>query len=787
MIEIATQGEDRLPAGRQLDLAYKRFKFSFISSLLISALLPLVVWLLSFGERVYFFMGVVALSYLVLMLWFSRQMHNVIRSSFSTVGQDKEDIFKRKRVEKKLAAREHEFRSLVENSPDVVVRYDCECRRTYVNPAWELVNGMSAGEVIGKSPQELSGRIKPMAADFEKMLRQVMDSRQFGEMDIVWQNEAGEQVCFSLSAIPEFGSDGKAISVLTVGRDISERKRMENALVACEHELRTLVENSPDTIARYDRSCCGIYVNSTLGAMVEGGVAALLGRRPSECPGGPDFDIYETKISEVFTTGENSEFDLKWPDNDGREACSHVRLTAERDTAGNIESVLAVGRDITELNEHRKRVYQMAFYDSLTSLPNRALFNDRLRQMLTDVSWHGQLAGVMLLDLDRFKAVNDTLGHPAGDVLLRETAARLTCCVRGYDTVARLGGDEFAILLPEIRSGYDLGRIASKILASFNEPFLLEGREVFISSSIGIALYPDDGSEAHDLIKYADSAMYFAKRSGRNNFRFYSKDLTDSANDRLTLEADLRRGCGRGELELHFQPKVRLVDGMLEGSEALLRWNHPQRGMVAPDKFISIAEDSGMIVEIGEWVLRTGCRVACDWNSPGKPLHKVAINLSVRQFQSNDLVKTVRSVLQETGCYPEWIELEITESLLLDEDGDVLETLEAFRAMGLTIAIDDFGTGYSSLSYLARFPIDTLKIDRSFVSRLTEYGHHAELVKAIISIAKSLDQQVVAEGVESAKQAALLQSYGCHIAQGYFYGKPMPRQVFRDFAAAAEI
>ncbi|HZW25637.1 MAG TPA: bifunctional diguanylate cyclase/phosphodiesterase, partial [Gallionella sp.] len=358
--------------------------------------------------------------------------------------------------------------------------------------------------------------------------------------------------------------------------------------------------------------------------------------------------------------------------------------------------------------------------------------------------------------------------------------------VRGYDTVARLGGDEFAILLPEIRSGDDLGGVADKILQAFSAPFLLEGQEVFVSTSIGIALYPDDGLDADDLLKHADSAMYFAKRSGRSNFRFYSKELTASANERLTLEGDLRRGIARDELELYFQPKVRLADGAVVGSEALLRWHHPQRGTVSPDRFIPIAEDSGLIVEIGAWVLRQGCRAACDWNAPGKPLHKVAINLSARQFQSGNLVKTVRQTLTETGCRPEWIELEITESLLLDEEGEVLEMLEAFREMGITIAIDDFGTGYSALSYLARFPIDTLKIDRSFISRVTEYGHHTELVKAIVSIARCLNQQVVAEGVETAEQAALLQAYGCQMVQGYFYGKPMGRDDFEACSMETE-
>jgi diguanylate cyclase (GGDEF)-like protein/PAS domain S-box-containing protein len=560
--------------------------------------------------------------------------------------------------------------------------------------------------------------------------------------------------------------------------EIAERMRVEEALVAREQESRTLVDNSPDTIARYDRNCRRSFANPAFAEMTEGGIPALLGKKPTEYPGGLNADLYELKINEVLDTGENSEFELKWPDKDGKEICSHIRLAAERDASGNVVSVLAVGRDITELNEHRKRVYQMAFYDSLTSLPNRALLNDRLQQMLTDASWHDQLAGVMLLDLDRFKSVNDTLGHPAGDELLREAASRLSYCVRGYDTVARLGGDEFAILLPEVRSGDDLGRVARNILEAFNEPFLLEGKEVFISCSIGISLYPEDSSSADDLLRQADSAMYLAKRSGRNTFRFYSKDLTSSANERLTLEGDLRRGFARNELELYYQPKINLDDGTMIGSEALLRWNHPQRGMVPPDKFIGIAEDSGLIVEIGEWVLRHGCNAAREWNGDGKPLHKVAINLSARQFVSNNLVKTVRNVLKETGCRPEWIELEITESLLLDEDGEVLEMLEVFREKGITVAIDDFGTGYSALSYLARFPIDTLKIDRSFTSRVTEAGHHAELVKAIISIAKSLDQKVVAEGVETAEQAAVLRSYGCHIAQGYLYSKPVAKAAF---------
>jgi diguanylate cyclase (GGDEF)-like protein len=386
----------------------------------------------------------------------------------------------------------------------------------------------------------------------------------------------------------------------------------------------------------------------------------------------------------------------------------------------------------------------------------------------------------MLLDLDRFKAVNDTMGHPAGDELLRVAAIRLTECVRADDMVARLGGDEFAILLPEMPAGTDLGKIAGKILDAFRKPFVLEGNEVFVSASMGIAVYPDDSSDADDLIKQADTAMYLAKRSGRNNFRFYSKELTVLASERFALESELRRAVERNELELYFQPKVWLADGALIGSEALLRWNHPQRGMVLPDQFIAIAEDSGLIMEIGEWVFREACQAAQAWNAPDMPLHKVAINLSARQFQSGDLAKTVSRILEETNCLPEWIELEITESMLLDEHGEVLQILNQFQELGIAIAIDDFGTGYSSLSYLARYPINTLKIDRLFVSSIAEDPHRAELVRAIISIAHSLGLIVVAEGVDTTEQAAYLRERGCQIAQGYLYSKPMPRSIFQS-------
>lgn len=695
------------------------------------------------------------------------------------------NISERKKTEEALQRSEQLMRSVIDATPDWIFIKDQDHRYQLVNQGYANALGKAPQDIIGKNDLDLGFSAELVMGNPEKGIRglwaedrRVMESPE----ERVYSDDAvtidGVLHTFHTIKIPLRETSEGSWGVLAVARDITERKQMEETLAAREKEFRTLVEHTPDTIARFDRTYRRTFVNEAAGALFEGGVAALVGKTPTEFPGGAHTQIYEAKLSEVFATGNDVEFELNWDGRGGKEICYHVHLTAESDLTGEIVTVLAVGHDITELNAYRRKIHQLAFYDKLTALPNRALFGDRLQQMLADALRHTHHAALVLLDLDGFKAVNDTFGHPAGDRLLCEAGRRLNRCVRATDTVARLGGDEFAILLPAVRLGHDPGIVAGKILDVFRDPFLVDGKEVFVGASLGIALYPSDSEDADDLLKQADSAMYLAKRSGRNTFRFYSEDLTISAKQRLTTETDLRNCLKRDELELYYQPKYSLADSRLVGSEALLRWNHPQRGMVPPDQFISIAEDSGLIVEIGAWVLREACHTAFEWNKPGQPVHKVAINLSARQFQSGNLVQTVRDVLAQTGCRPEWVELEITESLLLEDGDKVLEELVMFREMGLTIAIDDFGTGYSSLSYLARFPLDTLKIDRSFVSRVVEGGQHAKLVRGIIAIAQSLGQTVVAEGVETADQAAILRDFGCQLVQGYAFGRPMPKSKF---------
>lgn len=691
------------------------------------------------------------------------------------------NVSKRRRAEESLRLSERLMRTVIDATPDWIFVKDQEHRYQLVNKAYADALHMPPDAIIGKNGLELGMPEDQVKGNPAKGIRGFWEDDQ----KVLESNNAqiyadhpvtvnGEQRTFHTIKIPLRDNEGLPWGVLAVAHDITERKQMEQALEAREQEFRTLVENAVDTVVRYGTHMRRLYVNPAFAALFPGGASVLLGRTPTENHGGPNAAAYEAKLTEVINHGQRCEFELNWTDAKGRETCTQINLTPEFDAQGQVCSVLAVGRDITELNAYRQKIHQMAFYDPLTTLPNRALFNDRLQQMISDSAWRGQQAGLMMMDMDRFKEVNDTLGHAAGDELLRETAARLSTCLRVYDTVARLGGDEFAFLLPDVRSGEDLGRIATKILAVFQQPFVLAGKEVFVSCSMGIALYPDDSQEGNDLLKYADSAMYFAKRSGRNNFRFYSRDLTESAHDRLELESDLRRAVERKELELFYQPKVRLSDGSLIGSEALLRWHHPQRGMLPPSMFIAIAEDSGLIVDLGQWVLMEACRAAAQWNGLGRPLHQVAINLSARQFQGGDLVARVSRALEASGCRAEWIELEITESLLLDDEHGVLNVLNSLTALGVSIAIDDFGTGYSALSYLARFPIGTLKIDRSFINHVTTDKYRAELVKAILSIARCLGQNVVAEGVETQAQADFLLAHGCVVAQGYLYGKPMP-------------
>jgi diguanylate cyclase (GGDEF)-like protein/PAS domain S-box-containing protein len=450
-------------------------------------------------------------------------------------------------------------------------------------------------------------------------------------------------------------------------------------------------------------------------------------------------------------------------------------------------SVIGIAKDITEYKRMKDRLEYISYYDPLTHLPNRKLFNEYVTEALTGSPTENQIA-VLLLDLDRFKNINDTLNHDIGDLLLQEVAKRLTSCLDVEDIVSRVGGDEFTILLRNISEKHKVRNVVQRILDSFTLPFMLEGYELFITPSIGISLYPAGGRDVETLIKNADTAMYHAKAQGRNIYQVYTAIMNEKFYEKLSLENSLRKALDREEFIIHYQPKVDIRSGKITGMEALVRWQNEKQGrLVSPAEFIPLAEDTGLIVPIGKWILYKACLQNKAWQDLGFPPMTVAVNLSARQFQQQNLIDTVARVLKETGMDPKYLELEITESIAMHNVDSTIAKLQGLKKLGVQISIDDFGTGYSSLSYLQRFPIDTLKIDQSFIREIKHDSNDAAIVLAVIAMAHSLKLKVIAEGVETADQMNYLKSSGCDLMQGYLFSRPIPVEEFEKMLVATTL
>jgi diguanylate cyclase (GGDEF)-like protein len=461
-----------------------------------------------------------------------------------------------------------------------------------------------------------------------------------------------------------------------------------------------------------------------------------------------------------------------------------------KDDTGTIIGTLSSGEDITMRKDAEKQIRYLAYYDSLTGLPNRTFYKELVSRALLLAQRHHWTMAILFIDLDYFKRINDTLGHDIGDQLLRTVGDLVKTCIRKSDfitrseedvledVVARLGGDEFIVLLNEIAHSQDASRVARRILKELARPFTLAGHEVFVTASIGIALYPLDGNDAENLLKNADVAMYHAKNQGRNNYQFYTKSMNATSLQRLDLENDLRKALDRGEFLLYYQPTVDVQTRTIIGAEALVRWKHPNKGMISPGEFIPLAEETGLIVSIGEWVLRTACSQNRAWQNAGNKPFRVAVNLSGRQFDQEGLIEVISNALRDTGFDPQYLELEITESTIMKNPEKAATTLQKLKGMGICLSIDDFGTGYSSLGNLRKFPIDTLKIDRSFVMNITTDSDDAAITTAIIAMAHSLKLGVIAEGVESEDQQSFLRERACDAVQGYLFSRPVPAEEF---------
>lgn len=682
--------------------------------------------------------------------------------------------------ERALQGSELNFRALAENANDGMLIAEKDGAIVYVNERIAEITGYESSELLALhmerliAPEELQ-----MMVDIHSAVFNGTEAGIF-ETALVRKDQAQLPVEVS-SALTTWA--GKIADLLVI-RDISERKATEASMRSLEQRLALHFQQTPLVVIEWDTDFRVRDWNPAAEKVFGYSKREALGRHANELivsgkaknTVAQVWDELLIHKSGNFVTNENLT-------KDGRTIFCDWNNTPLIDESGTVIGVISLVQDVSVQRQTTQRIHYLAYFDELTGLPNRALFNDRLAQAIFDANRHGRLAGLMFLDLDQFKVINDTMGHAAGDTLLKIVAERLKKSVREGDTVARMGGDEFAILLEDISQIENAARIAQKILDAFKEPCEVDQRSIFATFSIGVTLFPLDGISAAALLKNADSAMYHAKEQGRNNFQFYSAEMTTRVHERFMLEGKLRLALERQEFVLHYQPQIDIKTGKIIGAEALIRWEHPELGTVSPASFIPLAEETGLIVSIGEWVLATACTQFKSWeHGLGNDL-RLAVNCSSRQFKEAGFAARVKQLVSETGFSPSRLELEITESILIEQSNLIHDILTEFAQMGMSISIDDFGTGYSSLSYLRKFPINTLKIDRSFIHALTNEPEDGSLVKAIVAMARSMKLRVIAEGVETNEQLSFLRSENCDEAQGFLFAKPLPADEFYKLLA----
>jgi len=693
----------------------------------------------------------------------------VVRSIGSQIGQ----FMQRKEAERALRASEERYRDVFDASPlPMWIWDDATLNIVAVNLAAIAHYGYSRDEFLGMNVRDLWA-----PGEVTQYERNIRNRSQQQTLHLQRRHRTKDGRIIHTEVTARLFSLGGQPVWLTVVNDVSERMHAEAALRESEEQFRQLAGNIPqvfwitDTFNRQT-----LYVSPAAETMLGRPLRDILSDRRSLIRAVHKEDRARVHAARktAMETGYDETYRIVRQDNSIRWV--HDRAFPVRDGEGRVYRIAGIAEDVTDRKHAEERLEHLAHYDTLTNLPNRALFYERLKQTLAQARRNRWTMGVMFIDADRFKNVNDTLGHAVGDKLLQEIAGRLTRSVRSDDTVGRLGGDEFAIVLSTLASAQDATLVAQKIMAAFREPFRLEVSDVYVTASVGITLYPNDSTDQDVLIKNADTAMYRAKEIGRDNYQFYTPEMNTRAIEHLGMENSLRRALERDEFLLHYQPKVSVMDGDITGVEALLRWRHPERGLVSPADFIPLLEESGLIIQVGEWVLKTVCLQIKAWARAGIRPVPVSVNLSARQFAANDLGQTIRRILEEHQVDSALIELEITESALMENTGEAVRTLEYLDRLGVSLAIDDFGTGYSSLGYLKRFPLTALKIDRSFVRDVTTDGDDATITRAVISMAHSLGLKVIAEGVETRAQLEFLAEYGCDEVQGYYFAKPMPAE-----------
>ncbi len=664
------------------------------------------------------------------------------------------------------------LRTLADNVPAMIAYYEPRnLRCVFANKRYAESNGWTVDSIIGKTVREAIGEeawrmIEPQV---ERVLKG--EKVEYVRPLIL---PGGEQRIIEVNLIPHFGEDGQMLGAFVLITDITRHQLAERAIRDSEERMRKFAAATNEGIF-FHKNGILTDVNEALLAIMGYTREEMIGHNAMEFVA-PE---WQQTAADYMREGREDPYEAEVMHKKGHNIA--VELVGKTLHLGDETYRLGVLRDITAHRHAEARIHYLAHHDMLTGLPNRAYLTERLATILALARRHGTLVAIMFIDLDNFKTVNDSFGHHMGDALLKEVAARIKEVLREADMVSRLGGDEFLAILADLAAPEDAAKIADKLLQTISAPIALQGQQLCANASIGISLFPRDGDNADDLIRRADAAMYSAKDHGRRHSRFYTPGLSDEGAEMLAQESRLRQAVQRGEFVLFYQPQLNVGDLRLTGIEALVRWRHPERGLTDPSEFIEFAETHGLIDEIGQYVLREACRQNKAWQAAGFAALPISVNVSAVQFRRGDLVADVKRVLEETGLEGRYLELELTESLLMDKEV-VGEALAGLRALGVKITIDDFGTGYSSLSYLKRYPIDKLKIDRSFIDDLGTDADDRAIASAIINLAKTLKLTALAEGVERQEQLDFLRVHGCDEFQGYLAGNPVPAEEFTAFS-----
>jgi diguanylate cyclase (GGDEF)-like protein/PAS domain S-box-containing protein len=681
-----------------------------------------------------------------------------------------QDITERLHAEQQLRESEARFRTLSEVAFEGIFIHD-QGRLVDANPTFAAMLGYSLDEIRRMTVFQLV-----VPAHHELVRRSMREGYEI-PLEVTAVRKDGSTFTAEVFGKP-LDYHGRTLRVASV-RDITARLRSETEM----RKLSSAVEQTADAIVITNREGIIEYVNPAFERTTGYARGEVIGRTPNLLKSGKQGAAFYQVMWQTILRGEVFSDVVINRRKDGTLFYEEKTITPLKDANGAITQFISTGRDVTERMQTQERLQYLAQHDVLTELPNRLLLLDRLRQALARARWHDRLVAVLFLDVDRFKTINDSLGHDVGDQLLTQLAARLGAALREGDTVARFGGDEFVMLLDDVAAAADVSGIAAKVLESMRAPFVLKDVTLHVGASIGVSLFPGDGEDAATLLKNADTAMYRAKEAGRNSYQFYSREMSARAFERLTLENNLRHAFERDEFRMHYQPQVDVDSGDIVGVEAVIRWQHPDFGLVAPSDFIPLLEETGLIVTVGEWVLATASTQVRAWRDAGWPRLRLAVNLSPRQFQAPGLRDAVARAMGTLGDGSGALELEITETLLVGHAPATLATLDSLKSLGARLAIDDFGTGYSSLSYLRRLPIETLKIDRSFVRDIPHDPDDSAIAHAITALAASLKLNMVAEGVENEAQRDFLRAHGCHVMQGFLFSRPLAAGEFERYLA----